>query len=301
MSKDQLFVERRQQGDYAVRRPNSQRASAVRTKHQQATESSGRQPEDYNTPIRSKDDIVRLEEEYETATEIPCCITDCHQPHKRGRYALLTGDIISRVCNVCARRLLGDEKFTLMERDFEQRRRRALRERFISSPTFDPEGALAALKSWDERIGDMGSLEQDMIAQDVKVLTDIKNAVRRNDSVVDFWDRNTQQGRAIRLRGARFLAGDWEHHFTEAKVAIQLAIRLLRKHDLSDDDLQKVVRSASEARRRLRVVADVIGDFDQFCKSQNTKELLQSLYRKIQIPATVGTIDRSAINKLGVD
>lgn len=29
MSKDQLFVERRAQGDYAVRRPNSQRASDV--------------------------------------------------------------------------------------------------------------------------------------------------------------------------------------------------------------------------------------------------------------------------------
>jgi Uncharacterized protein conserved in bacteria (DUF2188) len=29
MNKDQLFVERRSQRDYAVRRPNSQRASAV--------------------------------------------------------------------------------------------------------------------------------------------------------------------------------------------------------------------------------------------------------------------------------
>ena len=29
MNKDQLFVERRPQGDYAVRRPNSERASAV--------------------------------------------------------------------------------------------------------------------------------------------------------------------------------------------------------------------------------------------------------------------------------
>lgn len=29
MDKDQLFVERRPEGDYAVRRPNSERASAV--------------------------------------------------------------------------------------------------------------------------------------------------------------------------------------------------------------------------------------------------------------------------------
>jgi pyridoxine/pyridoxamine 5'-phosphate oxidase len=29
MAKERLFVERRQEGDYSVRRPNSQRASAV--------------------------------------------------------------------------------------------------------------------------------------------------------------------------------------------------------------------------------------------------------------------------------
>jgi hypothetical protein len=31
VDKDQLFVERRPEGDYAVRKPNSQRASAVRS------------------------------------------------------------------------------------------------------------------------------------------------------------------------------------------------------------------------------------------------------------------------------
>jgi Uncharacterized protein conserved in bacteria (DUF2188) len=36
MNKDQLFVERRQQGDYAVRRANSQRASAVRPTQSEA-------------------------------------------------------------------------------------------------------------------------------------------------------------------------------------------------------------------------------------------------------------------------
>jgi hypothetical protein len=29
MNKDQLYIERREQGDYAIRKPNSQRASAV--------------------------------------------------------------------------------------------------------------------------------------------------------------------------------------------------------------------------------------------------------------------------------
>jgi Uncharacterized protein conserved in bacteria (DUF2188) len=36
MNKDQLFVERRPQGDYAVRRPNSQRASDVKPTQREA-------------------------------------------------------------------------------------------------------------------------------------------------------------------------------------------------------------------------------------------------------------------------
>lgn len=38
MNKDQLFVERRPQGDYAVRRPDSQRASAVLPTQREAIE-----------------------------------------------------------------------------------------------------------------------------------------------------------------------------------------------------------------------------------------------------------------------
>ncbi len=38
MDKDRLFVERRPQGDYAVRKPNSERASAVRPTQAEAIE-----------------------------------------------------------------------------------------------------------------------------------------------------------------------------------------------------------------------------------------------------------------------
>ena len=38
MDKDQLFVERRRQGDYAIRRPNSDRASDVRPTQAEAIE-----------------------------------------------------------------------------------------------------------------------------------------------------------------------------------------------------------------------------------------------------------------------
>lgn len=38
MTKDRLFVERRPQGDYAIRRPNSERASDVRPTQSEAIE-----------------------------------------------------------------------------------------------------------------------------------------------------------------------------------------------------------------------------------------------------------------------
>jgi hypothetical protein len=38
MSKDRLFIERRPQGDYAIRRPNSDRASDVRPTQEKAIE-----------------------------------------------------------------------------------------------------------------------------------------------------------------------------------------------------------------------------------------------------------------------
>lgn len=38
MKKDELFIERREQGDYAVRRPGSQRASAVTPTQAEAIE-----------------------------------------------------------------------------------------------------------------------------------------------------------------------------------------------------------------------------------------------------------------------
>ncbi len=38
MKKDELFIERREQGDYAVRRPGSQRASAVEPTQEKAIE-----------------------------------------------------------------------------------------------------------------------------------------------------------------------------------------------------------------------------------------------------------------------
>ena len=50
MKKDELFVERRPQGDYAVRRPSSQRASDVRPTQRDAIDRA-RQLNPNSTPL----------------------------------------------------------------------------------------------------------------------------------------------------------------------------------------------------------------------------------------------------------
>jgi hypothetical protein len=50
MAKKQIFVEQRQQGDYAIRRPNSQRASAVLPTQAEAIERA-RQLEPGSKPL----------------------------------------------------------------------------------------------------------------------------------------------------------------------------------------------------------------------------------------------------------
>lgn len=50
MKKDELFVERRPQGDYAVRRPNSQRASDIKPTQREAIERA-RQLNPNSTPL----------------------------------------------------------------------------------------------------------------------------------------------------------------------------------------------------------------------------------------------------------
>jgi hypothetical protein len=50
MNKDQLYVERRPQGDYAVRRPNSQRASDVLPTQRKAIERA-RELNQRGTPV----------------------------------------------------------------------------------------------------------------------------------------------------------------------------------------------------------------------------------------------------------
>jgi len=69
---------------------------------------------------------------------------------------------------------------------------------------------------------------------------------------------------------------------------------------LSDNELGKLVSSVSEAWRRLRVVADVIDEFDQFCRSHTTKQILGNIYPNLQLPTAVGPIDRAILDKLEV-
>src|SRR5947209_14950396 len=97
-------------------------------------------PEDHDTPIEDKNDIMQFIKTYDIKDKIPCAIVGCHQPHNRGIIVLLRNGALSRIGGDCGKTLLGVETFVGLQRDLDRRERRALRERFISSPTFDLAG-----------------------------------------------------------------------------------------------------------------------------------------------------------------
>lgn len=228
-----------------------------------------RRPEDFNTPIKDRGDIVQLEEEYETAKEIPCAIVGCGQPHKKGRYALLFDGNVSRVGHVCGKRLLGDETYTQMHREFEQRRQRELRRRFISADTFDPEGALAALQSWNERIRTMRELRSELADVDNQMFNDICYATMRQDGKFEILNPATNKYEPVRLRGTHFLLTGWHDGFLEARQALLRVARMYKKQDPSDDELAKIVHDAGEASSGFRSAKEVIDSFNVFLFEAN--------------------------------
>jgi hypothetical protein len=262
---------------------------------------TSRRPEDYNAPINNKDDIAQLEEEYEAESEIPCAIIGCHQPHKRGRYALLKDGDLSRVGHICGKRLLGAETFTAMQRDFDRRRQRVLREQYISSLSFDPDGALVALNPWNERIQAIEALLQGMAVSDaiygLNYLKQIRSATEKNEGIFEYWDQSGKW-RPVRLQGTKFLTRGWQNYFNDAKSSIQYILRILSKEVLTDKDLQNVVHRSSEGQRHLRVVGDVIDSFDVFCRSSLMSNLMKILYPTLDMPPSIGPIDRTPIQKL---
>src|SRR5690349_7320726 len=130
MVKDQLWIERRCAGDDL-------------------------HPENLSAPIFQETDILQFESPYNVSIQIPCCITSCRTPHNRGWIVRLCNGEYSRVGHDCAKRFLGSETFTTMQRDFDKRLQRANRLKYISSPNFDPAAAVTALLKWGDRVEEL--------------------------------------------------------------------------------------------------------------------------------------------------
>ncbi|HEV2098993.1 MAG TPA: hypothetical protein VGR45_08715, partial [Stellaceae bacterium] len=76
-----------------------------------------------------------------------------------------------------------------MERQYSVRRERERRQRFISSPTFDPAEAMAALKSWTTRTQTIIRFRSSLSAIDPYVFSAASNAVQRGDVNVEIFDK----------------------------------------------------------------------------------------------------------------
>lgn len=241
-----------------------------------------------NAPIIDKADIIRFESRYESATLIPCCIASCRRPHNKGIVVRLRNGELSRVGHVCGRRLLGGDQFTVLHREFTVRLQRELREKFITSPTFDPEGAMAALSSWTERLRVIKQVRTHMA--DHGWLEALQIATEKQDG---WFEIVNEQGviRKTKLRGTRFLTTAWEILFDLALSDLRGIVLIRKKVELTEQDLADIVTKASECHRRLKIVADIIEPIGPF---------LEALGYLLEIEpfASFGLLDRSPIEKL---
>ncbi|HWB48363.1 MAG TPA: hypothetical protein VG651_04575 [Stellaceae bacterium] len=241
-----------------------------------------------NVPIIDKGDIIRFESRYESATLIPCCIGSCRRPHNKGIIVRLRNGELSRVGHVCGRRLLGSDQFTVLHREFTVRLQRELREKFITSPTFDPEGALASLTSWIERLRVIKRVRKHMA--DHGWLEALQIATEKQDG---WFEVVNEQGivRKTKLRGTKFLTTTWENLFDLAVIDLRSIARTRKKLELTERDLADVVFKASECHRRLKIVADIIDPIGPF---------LEAIGYLLEVEpfASFGPLDRTPIEKL---
>jgi len=260
-----------------------------------------------DTPILTKDDIVRLEEPYDLPERIRCAIVSCRQPHKRGYFALLRDGTLSRIGHDCGKRLLGEHNFVLMRRDLDKRRARARREQYIRSPDFDPGGALASLAPWDERVEMINQFIRDLGQLDANMLAKMQDAVKWHHGELEYWDTRNRQLTRIQIQRGKVLelpSGPidkeigWQADFVSAKTRILKIIECLEKDEHTDDELKLLMSQIGEAQWKLRMTAEMLDEFDAFCGSITTKQIMSIFFQGVKLPRTLGPVDRTPINKL---
>lgn len=227
--------------------------------------------------IYAADEIDNFEEEYRLPDKIPCTIASCHQPHAHGYRVRLKSGSFARIGHICGRQLLGEHSFVLLERDLSQRKLRKQRQRFISSPDFDPAAVIGALPEWRRRVGIITTARDVLRATAGDFLASMERASQTADGRISAFDYATGTARRVRIiRGRRWLAEPNFHvRLANAAALLRKAKELLDKEGPTDGDLEQIVRSASIADSDLQNVADVIDDYDLFCTEENLSAIAE--------------------------
>jgi len=254
-------------------------------------------PEDLAEPILHDEDIVQLEEPYEVPIRIRCCIKSCRTLHNRGWIVLLRNQKYSRVGYDCARRFLGSETFTSMQRDFDKRRQRLIRQRYISSPTFDPEAAIDRLRSWWTRVNELEVFYSTLSIRFPDLMRRTRIASERLDRRFSFWDHFRNKEIEINLKGTAFLSPGWQGSLTRANAKLYDVARTLRRAELSDAEMETVIRKVTDAQDSLRSLCNIVDDFNSFCEP-HFRRLMADLFDPIKIPRIAAPLDRSPIELL---
>lgn len=220
--------------------------------------------------IRSADEIDHFEKRDRLDRLTPCTIEHCHQPHKDGYAVVLKSGARGRIGHICGKGLLGEGRFTVMERELEARERSERLARWITSPVFDPDAALAVLNTeWRAALDAARLVRSAFMTAAKERFDEMVAAVNRRDGQLR---DNGEVGDLVHvLRGGRWATSlpDAEKHFLEAVAAIKHLKTIMESEALSEADMETVARDAEEALRRLPIAADIIDAFAVFCDPDN--------------------------------
>jgi hypothetical protein len=185
-----------------------------------------------------------------------------------------------------------------MQRDFDKRLQRANRLKYISSPNFDPAAAVTALLKWGDRVEELETFYSALAITFPDLINNMRIATERMDGRFEFWDPFAQRTWEGRLQGTAFLSPGWQGTYARSKTKLYEIARMHQKPELSDKELDSLVRKVAEVQASLRTLAKMIKDFDQFCQ-RDYRKLMNNLFeRSIRIPQRAEPLDDSLIDLL---
>jgi hypothetical protein len=164
-----------------------------------------------------------------------------------------------------------------MENDLNRRKERERRERFISSPDFDPVAVLAALPEWRKRIVVINDARESFRILSAPLFSRmVEAAQKKNGKIVeiDYWSMKERWVHTI--AGREWLADPrFGNKLSSAATRLREMKELLEKDRLTDDELRRVSHGAEVVLHELRSVADIIDNFERFCAPDNLRAIAQ--------------------------